>query len=250
MNLSTLFSQGALKGRRAVVTGATAGIGKSIARELARAGASVVITGRDEQLLQVAAGELNVDGFAFDVADAEAVAACAEKVGHIDILVNNAGIDQHGYFLHTDESEWRRLVDVNLFGTLYMVRSFLPGMHKRGFGRIINIASEAGRKGSRGGSVYAATKGGVIAFTKSIAQESARYGVTANVVCPGPIKTPLLEKAVSEGGKKLLDAMTASTLFGRLGSPEEVSGLVTYLATDNAAFITGEVIGVSGGMGL
>ena len=118
-----------------------------------------------------------------------------------------------------------------------------------GFGRIINIGSEAGRQGSRGGSVYAAAKGGVIAFTKSLARENGRLGITANVIAPGPVDTPLLRTAVEEGGEKLLKAMEASTLLGRLGTPEEVAATVAFLASDEAGFITGETIGVSGGMG-
>jgi 2-hydroxycyclohexanecarboxyl-CoA dehydrogenase len=122
-------------------------------------------------------------------------------------------------------------------------------MHAAGHGRIVNVASEAGRLGSRGGSVYAAAKGGVIAFTRSIARENGRKGITANVVAPGPIDTPLLQQAVEKGGEKLLAAMTGATLAGRLGTPQEVAAAVAFLAGEAAGFITGEALGVSGGMG-
>ncbi|WP_375394382.1 SDR family NAD(P)-dependent oxidoreductase, partial [uncultured Sphingomonas sp.] len=133
---------------------------------------------------------------------------------------------------------------------LACTHAVLSGMQAAGWGRVITIASEAGRRGSRGGAVYAAAKGGAIAFSRSIAIENARYGITANVVCPGPIRTPLLERAVAKGGDRLLAAMTAATLLGRLGEPEEVAAAVLYLTGDGAAFVTGEVLGVSGGMGL
>jgi 2-hydroxycyclohexanecarboxyl-CoA dehydrogenase len=123
-------------------------------------------------------------------------------------------------------------------------------MQAAGFGRIINIASEAARLGSKGGAAYAAAKGGVIAFTKSIARENARYGITANAIAPGPIRTPMLEQAVARGGDKILHAMTAATLLRRLGEPEEIAAAALFLASDQAAYITGETIGVSGGMGL
>jgi len=125
----------------------------------------------------------------------------------------------------------------------------LPAMQAAKFNRIINVASEAGRLGSRGGAVYAAAKGGVIAFTKSIARENGHRGITANVVAPGPVDTPLLRKAVEAGGERLLEAMKSATLVGRLGTPDEVAAAVAFLASDEAAFITGETMGVSGGMG-
>jgi 2-hydroxycyclohexanecarboxyl-CoA dehydrogenase len=126
----------------------------------------------------------------------------------------------------------------------------LPAMQAGRFGRIINIASEAGRLGSKGGSVYAAAKGGVVAFTKSLARENARYGITVNAIAPGPIDTPMLKEAVAHGGPKLLDAMANATLFRRLGQPNDVAAAALFLASDGASFITGETLGVSGGMGI
>jgi NAD(P)-dependent dehydrogenase (short-subunit alcohol dehydrogenase family) len=172
------------------------------------------------------------------------------ETGPFDILVNNVGLDQHAFFTDTAPGDWDMLIGINLKSMLATTHACLPHMQKAGFGRIICIASEAARRGSRGGSVYAAAKGGVIAFTKSIAQENARFAITANVICPGPVRTPLLERAVAKhGGEKLEQAMIGATLLRRLGTPEEVASMVGYLASDQAGFITAEVIGVSGGMG-
>lgn len=247
--MSSIFSHKGLAGRRALVTGGTAGIGLAIAQSLKNAGAEVIITGRTQNRGN-AAKEIGARFIAFDVADPDGLEPYLDELGDIDILVNNAGVDQHEYFINSDIAEWQKLINVNLMGVLSVTKRILPGMQDRGFGRVINIASEAGRKGSRGGSVYAAAKGGVISFTKSIAQETARFGVTSNVVLPGPVDTPLLQKAIENGGDKLLKAMEGVTLLNRLGTPEEVSGLVVFLASNEASFITGEVIGVSGGMGI
>ncbi|MCY1450693.1 3-oxoacyl-[acyl-carrier-protein] reductase FabG [compost metagenome] len=171
------------------------------------------------------------------------------ETGPFEILISNAGIDQHGFFTQSTPEEWRYLLAVNLEAVFATTHAALPAMQEAGYGRIINVGSEAGRQGSRGGSVYAAAKGGVIAFTKSIARENGRYGITANVVAPGPVDTPLLRKAVAAGGERLLAAMKASTLLARLGEPDEVAAAVAFLASPDAAFITGETLGVSGGMG-
>jgi 2-hydroxycyclohexanecarboxyl-CoA dehydrogenase len=165
------------------------------------------------------------------------------------VLVNNAGVDQHAFFTQTSPADWEMLLGVNLLSVFATTHAVLPAMQLAGYGRIINIASEAGRMGSRGGAVYAAAKGGVIAFTRSIARENARKGVTANVVAPGPIDTPLLRRAVEQGGDKLMQAMAAATLAGRLGTPQEVAAAVAFLASRDAGYVTGEVLGVSGGMG-
>ena len=153
-------------------------------------------------------------------------------------------------FTDTTPDDWAKLLAVNLVSAFACTHAALPAMQATGFGRVINIASEAARLGSKGGAVYAAAKGGVIAFTKSIARENARYGITANVIAPGPIRTPMLEQALAKGGDKILHAMTDATLLRRLGEPEEVAAAALFLASDQAAYITGETIGVSGGMGL
>jgi 2-hydroxycyclohexanecarboxyl-CoA dehydrogenase len=170
--------------------------------------------------------------------------------GPFDIIVNNAGIDQHAFFTDTNPQDWTKLIGVNLVAALACTHAALPAMQVAGFGRIINITSEAARLGSKGGAVYAAAKGGVIAFTKSVARENARFGITANAIAPGPIRTPMLEQAVAAGGDKLLRAMTEATLLRRLGEPEEVAAAALFLASDHASYITGETLGVSGGMGL
>lgn len=239
----------ALAGRRAFVTGGGRGIGAAIVLELLSQGADVVFADINLKGASSAVLASSARGVALNVADAGAVAAAVAAQGPFDILVNNAGRDQHAFFVDTRPEDWADLIAVNLGSVLACTHAVLPAMQAAGFGRIINIASEAGRGGSKGGSVYSASKGGVIAFTKSIAREAARYGVTVNVVTPGPIRTPLLQAAVDEGGDRLLQAMKDATLLRRLGEPEEVAGLVAFLASDAAAYITAETIGVSGGMG-
>jgi 2-hydroxycyclohexanecarboxyl-CoA dehydrogenase len=238
-----------LTGRRAFVTGGAKGIGAAIARRLAMDGAQVVIADLDIDAGQLLAAEIGAVAVRLDVTDLDRVREVLLENGPFDILVNNAGVDQHAFFTNTSVSDWRMLLAVNLESVFATTHAVLPGMQSAGFGRIVNIASEAGRMGSRGGSVYAAAKGGVIAFTKSIARENGRKGITANVVAPGPIDTPLLRKAVEEGGERLLEAMSGSTLAGRLGTPDEVAAAVAFLVSNEAGYITGETLGVSGGMG-
>lgn len=238
-----------LTGRRAFVTGGSKGIGAAIVRRLVAEGATVVFAAQDMVSALALAEETGSMAVKLDVADLQAAHDTVTSNGPFDILVNNAGIDQHAFFTKTTIEEWGHLLAVNLEAVLATTHAALPAMQEKGFGRIINVSSEAGRMGSRGGSVYAAAKGGVHAFTRSIARENGRKGITANVVAPGPIDTPLLRKAVDQGGEKLLESMKASTLVGRLGTPDEVAATVVFLASDAAAFITGEVIGVSGGMG-
>jgi 2-hydroxycyclohexanecarboxyl-CoA dehydrogenase len=238
-----------LAGRRALVTGGASGIGAAICARLAADGASVVIA--DLQLETAARLAADTDGVAvrLDVTDFDAVAAVVQAHGPFDVLVNSAGVDQHAFFTQTTPADWRRLLAVNLESVLNTTHAVLGGMQAAGYGRIINIASEAGRLGSRGGSVYAAAKGGVIAFTRSIARENGRKGITANVVAPGPIDTPLLRQAVAREGDKIMTAMTGATLAGRLGTSDEVAAAVAFLASEGAGYVTGEVLGVSGGMG-
>jgi 2-hydroxycyclohexanecarboxyl-CoA dehydrogenase len=231
------------------LTGGAKGIGAAIARRLAADGARVTIADLDIASAKALAAEIGAVAVELDVADLERVQRAVLDTGPHQVLVNNAGIDQHAYFTKTEIADWRRLLAVNLESVFATTHAALPAMQAAGFGRIINIASEAGRMGSRGAAVYAAAKGGVIAFTRSIARENGRKGITANVIAPGPIDTPLLRQAVAAGGEKLLAAMTGATLANRLGTPEEVAAAVAFLASDGAAFITGETLGVSGGMG-
>ncbi|CAA0101238.1 SDR family NAD(P)-dependent oxidoreductase [Zhongshania aliphaticivorans] len=238
-----------LKGRRAFVTGGGKGIGAAIVKRLVAEGCDVVFSARDMASAAAVVESTGAKAVELDVSDIQACHDTVSQHGPFDVVVNNAGIDQHAFFTKTTFSEWQYLLNVNLQAVLATSHAALPAMQAAGFGRIINIGSEAGRQGSRGGSVYAAAKGGVIAFTKSLARENGRLGITANVIAPGPVDTPLLRSSVEQGGEKLLKAMEASTLVGRLGTPEEVAAAVAFLASDEAGFITGETIGVSGGMG-
>jgi 2-hydroxycyclohexanecarboxyl-CoA dehydrogenase len=241
---------GRLDRRRAFVSGGAQGIGAAIVRSFAAAGCHVVIGDLDIATATELAGQVGAVAAGLDVSDSGMVQQVMSRYGPFDIVVNNAGVDQHAFFTDTTPEDWAKLLGVNLVSVFACTHAALPAMQSAGFGRIINVASEAARLGSKGGAVYAAAKGGVVAFTKSVARENARYGITANVIAPGPIRTPMLEQAVAKGGDRILEAMTGSTLLGRLGEPEEVAAAALFLASDQASYITGETIGVSGGMGL
>ncbi|MGY4407790.1 SDR family NAD(P)-dependent oxidoreductase [Bradyrhizobium sp. USDA 3315] len=223
---------GRLDGRRAFVSGGARGIGAAIARSLAGAGARVVIADLDVAAASELARETGAGVAGLDVSDATAVQAVMAQDGPFEIVVNNAGIDQHAFFTDTTTEDWARLIAVNLTSVLACTHAALPAMQAAHFGRIINVTSEAARLGSKGGAVYSAAKGGVISFTRSIARENARYGITANAIAPGPIRTPMLEQAVAKGGDRILQAMTGATLLGRLGEPEEVAAAALFLASD------------------
>lgn len=238
-----------LSGRRAFVTGGSKGIGAAIVRRLVAEGAEVVFSAQDMPLAAQISAETGARAVQLDLVDLQATHAMVTAEGPFDILVNNAGQDQHAFFTQTTMDEWRYLLAVNLEAVLATTHAVLPSMQAKRWGRIINIGSEAGRLGSKGGSVYAAAKGGVISFTKSIARENGRYGITANVIAPGPVDTPLLRKALETGGDKLLQAMKGATLVGRLGEPDEVAAAVAFIASPEAGFVTGETLGVSGGQG-
>lgn len=244
--------EGRLEGLSAMVTGGAKGIGAAIARRLAAEGARVAIFDRNPDIAAALAAECGNGAVvaAVDLTDFARLRALIAEHGPFDIAVNNAGVDQHAFFTETTEDEWRALLRINLEAAFAVTHAVLPAMQKAGFGRIVNIGSEAGRLGSRGGAVYAAAKGGLIAFTKSIALENARYGITANNILPGPIDTPLLRRAVEGGGEKLLRAMEGATLMRRLGTPEEVAAAVAFIASREAGYVTGETLGVSGGMGI
>jgi NAD(P)-dependent dehydrogenase (short-subunit alcohol dehydrogenase family) len=238
-----------LSGKRAFVTAGSSGIGAAIVRRLSAEGAAVVFTALDASAARSDADACGAKVVALDVTDLAAAHRIVTEEGPFDILINNAGIDQHAFFTQTTMAQWRHLLAVNLEAVFATTHAALPSMQAAGYGRLINIASEAGRMGSRGGAVYAAAKGGVIAFTKSIARENGRKGITANVIAPGPIDTPLLRRGLETGGEKLLATMSAATLLNRLGTADEVAAAVAFLAGAEAAFITGETLGVSGGMG-
>jgi 2-hydroxycyclohexanecarboxyl-CoA dehydrogenase len=241
-----------LEGRAAVVTGGASGIGAAISRRLAAEGAAVTIADLNEEGAREVAGEIDAEAIGLDVADHEAVAAAFEGLDRVDILVNNAGTDDFAFFTQITPDRWKRLVAINLEGVFACTQAVLPAMQEAGYGRIVNIASEAGRVGSKGSAVYSAAKGGVIAFTKAIARENGRYGVTANAIAPGPIETPLLMGALQFGeiGEKIVDTMRSATQLRRLGQPDEVAAAVAFLASDDASYVTGETLGVSGGLGM
>jgi 2-hydroxycyclohexanecarboxyl-CoA dehydrogenase len=246
-----------LEGKAALVTGGASGIGAATSRRLAAEGARVAIADVDAAGAREVAGELDGAAVEMDVADTESVraglAAAGEAMGAIDVVVNNAGTDRFGWFTKVDEADWDLVLAVNLRGTLAVTHAVLPSMHERGGGTIVNVASEAGRVGSQGSAVYSAAKAGVIGFTKAIALESARYGVRCNAVAPGPIDTPLLNAApevLGDLGARLRQGMIDATAMRRIGQPDEVAAVIAFLASDDASYVTGQTLNVSGGLSM
>ena len=241
-----------LEGQRALVTGGASGIGAATAARLAAEGAAVVIGDLNANGARALAAEIGAESAALDVTDPQSAIDLVSEHGPFSILVNNAGTDEFGFFADTDPGQWRRVTAVNLIGVFACTHAVLPGMHEAGYGRIVSVASEAGRIGSKGSAVYSAAKGGVIAFMKVIAREGARFGVTANSIAPGPIETPLLMQALEFGeiGSRIVENMKAMTQLRRLGQPEEVAAVIAFLVSDDASYVTGETLGVSGGMGM
>jgi 2-hydroxycyclohexanecarboxyl-CoA dehydrogenase len=240
--------------RVALVTGGAGGIGIAIARALATRGARVAVADLDLAACARVAKDVAGIGVPLDVTDpasvAAAVAATERGLGPIEILVNCAGWDELRPFLETDEPFRARVLAVNLAGPIRMTHAVLAGMVERRFGRVIQIASDAGRVGSSLEAVYSGAKGGLIAFAKAVAREVARSGITCNSVCPGPTQTPMLEGMAvrDERGRKIVDGLARAVPMGRLGVPEDVATAVAFLASDSAAFITGQTLSVSGGL--
>lgn len=239
------------EGRRVLVTGATKGIGEAIARRLAAQGASVLVAARDRAAVEALAGAINGEPVPFDVSEPASVEAAIAAAGPIDSLVNNAGADDPGYLTELSVERCRRILSVNLEGAIFCARAVLPMMQCARWGRIVNVASEAGRIGSARSVVYSAAKGGVIAMTKALARENARYGITVNAVAPGPIETALWDTyRASPAGERSLRTIVEATQLKRPGQPSEVAAAVAFFASEEAGYITGEVLGVSGGMGV
>jgi 2-hydroxycyclohexanecarboxyl-CoA dehydrogenase len=241
-----------LERRKALVSGAASGIGAAIAARLAAEGAEVWVADINFAGAEAVAAEVSGYPIELDVTELDSARGALEAAGTIDILVNNAGTDEFGFFTYTTPEQWQRVLAVNLGGVLNCTHAALPAMQEAGYGRILNISSEAGRVGSKGSAVYSAAKGGIVAFTKAIARENARYGITANSIAPGPIETPLLmgAKEYGEIGERVIETMRASTQLGRLGQPEEVAAAAAFLVSDDASYVTGETLGVSGGLGM
>ncbi|WP_332672340.1 2-hydroxycyclohexanecarboxyl-CoA dehydrogenase [Aromatoleum sp.] len=248
-----------INGKVVIVTGGAGGIGSAICRRFGEEGAKVAVFDINRDAADVVAAEIREKGgkaqaFAVDLTSQDsvitAVTAAEQALGPTDVLVNNAGWDKVGNFLSTEKPLWDKIVAINLYGALYMHHAVVKGMVERGSGRVVNIASDAGRGGSSGEAVYSFCKGGLIAFSKTMAREVARQQINVNVVCPGPTDTPLLDDICGEGerGDKLRAAFTRAVPFGRLGQPEDLPGAVLFLSSDDAAFITGQVISVSGGL--
>ena len=249
-----------LKDKVAIVTGAGGGIGRGIALKFGSLGARVVaadikFAGAKEtvSLLEKSGGK----GLALgtDITDRvkvqEMVKAALDTFGQLDILVNNAGWDIIEPFTKNTPELWEKVIAINLKGPIFCIRAVLDHMIERKYGKIVNISSDAGRVGSSGEAVYSACKGGIIAFTKTIAREMARYQINVNCVCPGPTDTPLLaELTRGETGAKIIEAMTKAVPFRRLAKPEDIAGAVAFLASDEAGFITGQTLSVSGGLSM
>jgi len=236
-----------LEGKTALVTGASRGIGRAIASELAAAGASVVIgyrSGKGEA--EALASELGARAVQADVSNAEEAARLVAEAGDLDILVNNAGLTRDGLLARMSDDDWRTVIDTNLSSVFYTCRAVCRPMMKKRAGAIVNVSSIVGVHGNWGQTNYAASKAGIIGFTKSLARELGSRNVRANVVAPGYVKTQLTDVLPEEATA----AMLQNTPLGRLGEPEDVAGAVRFLCSDEASFITGEVILVDGGLGM
>lgn len=248
-----------LNDKVAIITGAAGGIGRSLCKRFCEEGAHVVALDLNRKGLDELKNELSefatqltlVDvDITNHVAVTEAVKTAHEKLKRIDILVNNAGWDVPMQFLETNPEFWDKVISINLLGPLNLHHAVLPIMVANGGGKVVNIASDAGRVGSSGESVYSACKGGITAFSKTVAREYARKNVRVNVVCPGPTDTALLRSFIGEGeyGQKIYDGLLRSIPLKRLGKPTDIPGIVAFLSSDDADFITGQVISVSGGL--
>jgi 2-hydroxycyclohexanecarboxyl-CoA dehydrogenase len=243
-----------LDGRNVIVTGGGGAIGAAICRRFAGYGAKVGVFDKNLDGAKKVAAEIKGFASGVDITDygavGKAIAQFEKDAGPTDVLVNNAGWDKFVNFVDTTPELWDQIIAINLRGPVNMSHVVLKGMVARGHGRVVNIASDAGRVGSSQEAVYSACKGGIIAFTKTVAREVARKGITLNAVCPGPTETPLLAAAAGEGerGERMRAALINAIPMKRVGQPDDIPGAVCFLASDDAAFITGQTISVSGGL--
>jgi 2-hydroxycyclohexanecarboxyl-CoA dehydrogenase len=244
-----------------IVTGGGGGIGSATARRFAREGAHVAVFDRDLEAAEAVAAGITADGgkakaYRADITARreveDAVAATEREFGPVAVLVNNAGFDIFKPFLKSEPHEWEKLIAVNLTGALTMHHVVLPGMVERKYGRVVNVASDAARVGSTGEAVYAACKAGLLGLTKTLAREHARDNITLNVVCPGPTETALFEDFRKGAGNpdKLMEAFRRAIPLGRIGAPDDLPGAIAFFASDDAAYVTGQVLSVSGGLSM
>lgn len=249
-----------MSNRVALVTGGAQGIGRGIVETLGTSGFQVAVADLNGDLAEQAAAAVNeaggkAIGVEMDVTDTSSVQAAVksitESLGAIEVVVNNAGFDDFMKFLDTTEEFWDRILEVNFKGALRVIQTTAPSMIEQGFGRIVNIGSDAGRVGSSLEAVYSGAKGGIIAFTKTLAREVATKGVTVNTVCPGPTDTPALRKFAANAGEdaeKVVAGMTRAVPMKRLALPSDVAAAVAYFASDAAGYVTGQTLSVSGGL--
>ena len=248
-----------LQNKTVIVTGGGGGIGGATCRRFGEAGSRVAVFDINLESAAKTAADISQAGgvaqaFRCDITDHEgvkaAVAAAEAALGPISILVNNAGWDVFRLFKDTTPADWQKLIAINLTGALNMHHAVLPGMLERRHGRIVNIASDAARVGSSGEAVYAACKAGLVGFSKTIAREHARHGISVNVVCPGATNTALFDDYKKGAGnpEKLEEAFRRATPMGRIGEPEDLPGAILFFASDDAAYVTGQVLSVSGGL--
>jgi len=248
-----------LDGRTALVTGGASGIGKAVCLRLAEEGCNVGVfdvngAGANETAKEIVSAGGQASAQCVDITDFDAVKqgvdALQAETGSVDILVNNAGWDAIIPFLETDFELWKKVIDINLYGPLHLHFAVLPGMAERKRGKVVNISSDAGRVGSSGEAVYSAAKGGIIAFTKTLARELARVNIQLNTVCPGPTDTPLFKEVAGQGeaGAKIAEGLKRAIPMKRLGEPADFPGVIAFLASSDADFITGQTISVSGGL--
>ena len=244
-----------LHNQLAVVTGAASGIGRATAAAFTAAGARVVVADIDQAKGEEAAAALRAAGhmaeyLAVDMTDRASIEGFAarvlERCGTPDVIVNGAGWGKNAPFWEGEQAFWDKIVNLNFIGPMQLVKALLPRMIERGSGRIINIASDAGRVGSLGETVYSAAKGGVIAFTKSLAREAARFGVNVNCVCPGPTDTPLYNRVP----EKIREAFTRAIPFRRVAQPQEIADAILFFASSRSDYVTGQILSVSGGLTL
>lgn len=241
-----------LRGRTAMVTGGAGGIGRAICRDLAALGARVVVADLDVAGARETAGELEeARALRVDLADPADIDRFLGEAGPVDVLVHNAGISVVQPFVTSDPENWDLMWRINLRAPMQLTQGLLSGMNERGWGRLVFISSDGARAGSGGEGAYAATKAGLFGLAKCLARESAKYGVTSNVVCPGPTDTPMVRRVAEQSAGQhsgLLEKIARQIPLRRIGRPEDIAGLVAYLCTDRAEYITGQTMSVSGGI--